>query len=218
MFVTVRQLEQIYKGNGSNGHVTLPYRARLTPLAQDWVRSKRVAVGYSDGEAQKPADRAGEFSGRAQHAGPAAESSSGATLWWCDGPCGPAKAALVACERESTLRPLDVPQDARRIGNVVKNVAEKLKAGQADAAILMVQTGAAAVVFANRCPSLRAVLGTCLESVEQGIQQVGANVLIIEYPHRTLQQMKNMLGRFVRAKRELPEEVRRQLQELASCG
>ena len=219
MFVTVRQLEDLYRGNGSNGHVVLPYRARLTPLAQDWIRSKRIAVGYSDSESQKPADRAGEFSGRAQHAGfAAAAPPNAATLWWCDGPCGPAKAALVAFEKESALKALDVPQDARRVADVVKSVAARVKSGQAQSAVLMVQTGAAALVFANRCPSLRAVLGTCLEAVDEGIRQVGANVLVIEYPHHTLQQMKNMLGRFVRAKRELPEDVRRQLQELASCG
>jgi ribose 5-phosphate isomerase RpiB len=215
MFVTVRQIEDLYKSNGSNGHVVLPYRARLTPLAQDWVRSKRVAVGYSDGDAKAR-------NVPASHGRPATEvatpANPGQTLWWCDGPCGPAKAALVAYEKESSLKPLDVPQDSRRIPDVVRSIAAQLKAGQAQGAVLMVQSGAAAVVFANRCPSLRAVLGTCLEAVEQGIQQVAANVLVIEHPHRTLQQMKNMLGRFVRAKRELPEDVRRQLEELASCG
>ena len=216
MFVTVRNLEDLYRQSGSNGHVVLPYRARLTPLAQDWVRAKRVAVGYSDGEAQAPQVRAATPAGAAASA--AVSSPAGATLWWCDGPCGPAKAALVAFEKESSLRALDVPQDARRVAEVVKLIAQQVKSGGAQAAILMVQAGAVATVFANRCPSLRAVLGTCLESVEQGIQQLGANVLVIEYPHRTLQQMKNMLGRFVRAKRELPEDVRRQLQELASCG
>lgn len=227
MFVTVRQLEDYHRQGGSNGHVTLPYRARLTPLAQDWVRSKRVVLGYSDDGAPSGdgapigATRAIEMSGRAQHAGPASGASTGAPgsiLWWCDGPCGPAKAALVAYEKESSLKPLDVPQDARRIALVVKAIAAEVKSGRAVAAVLMVQTGAAAVVFANRCPSLRAVLGTCLEAVEQGVQQVAANVLVIEHPHQTLQQMKNMLARFVRAKRELPEDVRRQLEELASCG
>jgi hypothetical protein len=82
----------------------------------------------------------------------------------------------------------------------------------------MVQNGAAAMVYANRCPSLRAVLGTCQEAVEQGVQLVAANVLVIEYPHRTLQQMKNMLARFAKAKRELSDEVKRELQELASCA
>ena len=222
MFVTVRQLEEYYRRGGANGHVTLPYRARLTPLAQDWVRAKRVVLGYSDGEVQaqqaSSTPPAGAAASAAQPSSLPGTGTNATTLWWCDGPCGPAKAALVAHEKESSLRALDVPQDARRIAMVVKVIAGEVKSGRAGAAVLMVQTGGAAVVFANRCPSLRAVLGTCLEAVEQGIQQVGANVLVIEYPHRTLQQMKNMLGRFVKGRRGLSEDVRRQLQELASCG
>ena len=214
MFVTVRQLEDLHRSNGSNGHVTLPYRARLTPLAQDWVKAKRVAVGYSDGEAHASNAPAPAPTG----ASPAQQATGAATLWWCDGPCGPAKAALVEFEKGSSLKPLDVSQEARRIASVVKAIAAEIKFGRAQAAVLMVQSGAAAVVFANRCPSLRAIMGTCLEAVEQGVQQVAANVLVVEYPQRTLQQMKNMLARFVKGRRELSEEVRRQLQELASCG
>src|SRR5439155_20999559 len=98
MFVTVRQLEDLHRQNGSNGHVTLPYRARLTPLAQDWVRSKRVVLGYADGEvspAKMPDDNAGK---------PASPGGAGTVVWWCDGPCGPAKAALAAYEKESSLK------------------------------------------------------------------------------------------------------------------
>ena len=39
MIVTARQLEDLHKSHGGNGRVTLPYRARLTPLAADYVRS-----------------------------------------------------------------------------------------------------------------------------------------------------------------------------------
>jgi ribose 5-phosphate isomerase RpiB len=227
MFVTVRQLEDLHRQSGANGHVTLPYRARLTPLASDWVRAKKVVLGYSDGEAEKPAIPPGEFSGRAQHAGFAAAvaptpapgtAPTGTLLWWCDGHCGPAKAALVAYEKEARLQPLNVPAEGRRIGTVVKTLASEVKTGRAAAGVLMVKTGAAALVFANRCPSLRAVLGTCLEAVEQGVQQVAANVLVIEYPHQSLQQMKSMIARFARAGRVLSEDARRQLEELASCG
>ena len=66
--------------------------------------------------------------------------------------------------------------------------------------ILVVAAGAEALVYANRCPSLRAIVGTCLETVEQGIQNVAANVLVIEHPHKTLQQIRNMIGRFVRGR------------------
>ena len=57
-----------------------------------------------------------------------------------------------------------------------------------------------------------------LESLEAGIAQVAANVLIVEYPSKSFSQIKNLLSRFVRARRDLSEDVRRQLEELASCG
>jgi hypothetical protein len=50
------------------------------------------------------------------------------------------------------------------------------------------------------------------------LNQVAANVLIIEYPHKTLQQIRNLISRFVRSKRELSEETRKSLQELTTCG
>ena len=214
MIVTARQIEELHKQNGANGHVTLPYRARLSPLAADWVKAKRVALGYSDAGAD---DGATTAKGEAPVGGPGV-SPAGAVLWWCDGPCGPAKAALVACEKESSLRALDVTRDANRIVAAVKALASEVKSGRAQAGVLMVKTGATAIVFANRCPSLRAVQGTCLDALEQGVRQVAANVLVIEYPHQSLQQMKNMIARFARAGRVLGEDARRQLEELASCG
>ena len=116
------------------------------------------------------------------------------------------------------MKPLDIQSSAGQIVTVVKKLAAEVKHGRAAGGILMVQSGAAALVYANRCPSLRAILGTCRDAVEQGIQQVAANVLVIEYPHKTLQQTKNMLGRFVKAKRELSEDVKRQLKELSTCA
>ncbi len=223
MIVTARLLEDLHRQNGGKGGVVLPYRARLTPLAQDWVKAKRVTLGYTD--VAKPAD------GMASSVAPAGTKNeacctacahsggqcSTAYLWWCDGVSGPAKAALTTQEKESSLKPLDAQPGAAQIVAVVKKLAAEVKAGHAAGGILMVQNAAAALVYANRCPSLRAVLGTCMDAVEQGIQQVAANVLVIEYPYKTLQQMKNMLGRFVKAKRELSDDVKRQLQEIASC-
>ena len=230
MIFTARQLEDLHRSNGANGRLVLPYRARLTPLAQDWLKHKRVAIGYSgDGTvtvasaASPPAAPAPDnapppVSGRAQHAGLAAPATGDPFVWWCEGPCGPAKAALVAQEKESNLSPMQLAPGATQIVAAVKQLAANVKAGRISGGVLMVQNGAAAMVFANRCPSLRAVMGTCLEAVEQGVQLVAANVLVIEYAHKTLPQVKNLLARFVRGKRELSEDVRRQLLELASCG
>ncbi len=243
MIVTARQLEDLHRQNGSNGHVTLPYRARLTPLAADWIRLKKIALGY--GDIAKPANGNGHGHGEANAAvaapkadgacctGCAHDAATGAAptaccgtgstgtggfLWWCDGPCGPAKAALLAQEKESTLTALDVPADAKRLVQVLKAMAAEVKSGRAAGGVLMVQNAALAAVYANRCPSLRAVVGTCQDAVEQGVKQVAANVLVIEYPQKTLQQMRNMLGRFVKANRTLSDDVKRQLQDLATCG
>jgi ribose 5-phosphate isomerase RpiB len=235
MIVTARQLDDLHRQSGANGHLVLPYRARLTPLAQDWIKAKRVALGYSDvatpanggngrgnggitvASAAAPGEAKPEgCCSKCAHAEGACCST--AYLWWCDGPNGPAKAALTTHEKESGLKALDAPVGAKQIVPVVKKLAAEVKAGRAAGGVLMVQNAAAAMVYANRCPSLRAVLGTCQEAVEQGVQLVAANVLVIEYPHRTLQQMKNMLGRFAKAKRELSDEVKRQLQELTTCA
>jgi ribose 5-phosphate isomerase RpiB len=207
MIFTARQLEEIYK---SNGKITLPYRARLTPLAQDWLKQKRIDVGYSDREVttKNPADNVGGFTGT---------PVGGNWLWWADGPCGPAKAALLTVAREGNVQPTEIGVDPKRIAEAVKIVAHEVKSGKANGAILLVSNGAAAMVFANRCPSLRAVLGTCIEAVDQAVRLVAANVIVIEHPYKSLQQVKTLLSRFLRGKRELTQDVKQQLSELSSC-
>jgi len=201
LIVTARQLEDQFKGSGQ---VKLPRAARLTPLAADWIKAKRVKVQYDDAPVAAAAA--------------ATSAPAGTTLWWCDGPCGAAKGAIMTLSREIGLAELPVPQDAKQIVKAIKHLAGEIKAGRATAGILVVKTGAPAVVFANRCPSIRAVLGTCLDAVEQGVQQVAANVLIVEHPYQTMSQVRNMVSRFAKAKRELTDDVKKQLQELSSCG
>lgn len=212
MIVTARQLEDLHRRSGANGQLTLPYRARLTPLAADWVRARKILLGYANVEGPS-SDVAKSDSATGSKKDPAAPAP-GAFLWWCDGLCGPAKAAVVSFEKEFNFRPLD---NANLVG-AVRQIAVQAKAGEIAGAVLLVQHEAMASVLANRCPSLRAIVGTSLENVERGVRQVAANVLIIEHPQKTLQEVRNLLSRFLRAKRALPEEVGRQLQELASCG
>jgi hypothetical protein len=227
MFFTARQLETLHREGGGNGQLVLPYRARLTPAAQDWLKIKKLVIGYSD-------DSATPFRGRSPNAvsggtafgadagtGSTGAGSSAATaplLWWCDGPCGPAKAALMAQAKESPARAVDLTADANQLVPAIKSIAAELKAGTTSAGVLFVQTAAVATVFANRCPSIRAVVGTSLEAVEQGIRLTAANVLVVEHPNKTLHQVKSLLARFAKAKRELSPDLLRQLAEMASCG
>lgn len=209
MIFTARQLEDLHK---SNGHVVLPYGARLTPLAVDWARAKKIAVGYGPDELVKPSSSPAAAGNPAKP-----QATSGAFLWWCDGPCGAAKAAVGALAKESRASPIDLPADVKQLVPVIKKLSAAVKQGNAIGGLLLVQSAAAATVFANRCGSLRAIAGTTLESLEAGIAQVAANVLVVEYSNRSFSQIKNLLSRFVRAKRELSEDVKRQLEELTSC-
>ena len=215
MIYTARQLEDLHK---TNGHVTLPVGARLTPMAHDWARSRKVAIVFD--EQRAPA--AGAASAARSSPTPTAPSSSpapaGQILWWCDGPCGAAKAALAAVGREANVQPMTINAEPKFLVGAIRHLAKEIKTDRAAAGILLVQSGAAAAVYANRCPSLRAILGTCRDAVQQGLDQVGANVLIVETPHQTLQQVRNVLSLFVRMRRTPSEDVKRQLKALADCG
>ena len=124
----------------------------------------------------------------------------------------------MAQSKESSLNELGIANDANQLVPAIKRIADGIKSDKTSGAILLVNTGAEAIVYANRCPSLRAILGTCIDAVEQGIQQVAANVLVIEHPYKTLSQVKNLIGRFVRGKRDLSDAVRARLKELSTCG
>jgi hypothetical protein len=199
---TARQLEDLHK---ANGHVTLPPDARLSPLAIDWVRRRKIEVRY--GESPRASVDV------------AAPPLANDFLWWCDGPCGAAKAAIVQQARQSNLREIAIGSDASSISSALTSVANEIRGARSLGAILLVQHGATATVLANRCPSLRAVLGTCIESVEHALRHVAANVLVIEHPHKTLMQVRNMVVRFVAFGPRAPSpEIRRQMEEIASCG
>jgi hypothetical protein len=215
MIFTARQLQDLQgKSPTANDQIVLPYGARLTPLALDWARGKRLKIGYGPAELS-----ASQHPATATTPAPKA-SAPGATtiLWWCDGPCGAAKAALSAQARESSMAPIDLPSEPTQLTSAIKQLASQVKSGHAGGGVLLVKGAAEAIVYANRCPSLRAIVGTCLESVDQGIAAVAANVLILEYPYKSLSQIRNLLARFARGARNPSEETQRRLQELTSCA
>src|SRR5437763_1078962 len=108
MFFTARQLDDLHRKNGA---IVLPYRARLTPLAADWARSKKLIIGY--GEVEGP--------GKVESQPAAPQSTeTAALLWWCDGPAGATKAAIAMQSRQSPMRSLEVASDARQIAAAIR--------------------------------------------------------------------------------------------------
>jgi hypothetical protein len=206
MIYTARQLDQLHKAHGK---IIVPCGARLTPLASDWAKLRKIAVEYSDAEAPgvKVAD-----------GGPIAakEAVSVPLLWWCDGASGVAKAALMAAAREANLVPMAIGQDAGRALSAVKHLVAEVKAGRADGGVLIAASSAAALLYANRCSVLRAILGTSHAGLEAAIRELAPNVLVLEDQRQTMQQAKNMILRFARGQRKPSEAIERELKELAS--
>jgi hypothetical protein len=241
MIVTARQLQDLHSRGGPGDQIILPYGARLTPLALDWIRAKRISVGYAPLETissspgtpafgSEAQARRGEGRGEGLHLqsskapspqpspGVPGEGEKGAILWWADGPCGPAKAAVAAQSRETTLAPIDLPAEPTQLVRAIKHLAAQAKSSKCTGGILLVKSAAEPIVYANRCPSLRAVVGTCLESVDQAMNAIAPNVLILEYPYKSLPQIRNLLARFARGPRNPGEEIQHRLKELASCA
>jgi microcompartment protein CcmK/EutM len=116
MIVTARQLQDL---QGKR-------RSRLTPPALVWVRSKRLKIGYG------PAEMAESKKANQSETTPAAPPWGASTLlWWCDGPCGVAKAAIAAQARESNLAPIAVPSEATQLTSAIKRLASAVKGDSA---------------------------------------------------------------------------------------
>src|SRR5438034_9693762 len=130
MIYTARQLEELHK---TNGHVRLPVGARMTPMAVDWVRSKKLSIAYAD-EPQSATSQAAAMSSPA---------TTDRWLWWCDGPCGAAKAAVSAQAKETNLQAMTINSEPKYAAAAVKQLAKEMREGQAIGGVLLVQTGAA---------------------------------------------------------------------------
>ena len=199
--VTAKQLQEAMD-KAPGGIATITTDARLTPLANDLLRQYPNRVCRSS--ANTPI--VGPFGGQPW-------------LWWMDGQCSAAEQEVsVHGER---LRPLQAPHVPSAIGQVIRNLALSLKAGQITGGVLFVRRAAVAMCFANRCESIRAVLGTCEEAVRQGVSELGANVLVIEYPHQNQIAMAAMINQIMKvggSGPKVPIAVERELSNLSQCG
>ncbi|HUO08718.1 MAG TPA: hypothetical protein VM008_10490 [Phycisphaerae bacterium] len=196
--VTVSQLK------GVRGTVRLAKGAILSPLAADFVKEQRLNV-VSDGQAVATAVNVG------------AGIATGAPIfWWIGGQC--ASVAKVV----ETLRPNVMASRERSSGEslrgVVKELAGLVKSKKVCCGLLFVDSAARAACYANRCHSLRAIVGTNDKAVSDGVEQLGANVLIIEYPQLGYKGMMGLIKPFLESQHAAPAAVLKELNELAACG
>ena len=208
MILTARQLEHMLK---TTGRIVLPYRARLTPSAQDFVRHNKVTIGYDNINLDPKSLKATQTVGltNAPKAGPE-------FLWWSDGPDGVAKAAIGMASREVTLSAMAILSDASRVTSAVRQLTQDIASNKAVGGVLLVKNAAVALVYANKSPRLRATVATTLAAAEEAIKEVAANVLVIEHDRLSLIQLKNLLTKFCRAEPVLDPVTAQELEDLSN--
>ncbi len=205
--ITASQLQAALAAS-PDGSVLLAGDARPTPLANDWIRQHPQRVRRAS--AWPSAQTAGKSPVAASNV--ATLEASGGWLWWIDGACPVALKVMQARNRQ--VRPLAAPRQSHALGQVIRDYAAAVKRGSALGGVLFVPSAARALVLANRCSALRAVVGTCDQTVEQGVRDVGMNVLIIEYPHHGERSMSAMVDRLLAQAPSVTPLVQRELADL----
>ena len=195
--VTAQQLQEAIDA-ASDGVATLTPDARLTPLANDFARQHPEKIRRTGRAAASAAAPAG--------------NGSLPWLWWADGFC-PSVQSLTS-RLNTRLRPSAAPRSEPGLAQVVRDLAGAVHQGDVAGGLLFVQSAARAVCYANQAPSLRAVVGTCEQSVQQATRDVGANVLIVEYPYASATVMETMVQHMLRSAPKAPADVQRHLNEL----
>lgn len=201
MILTQRQLEQLLKTHGS---VVVPYRARLTPMAADWVRHNKVVIGYGDA----PAGAVGV------DLMPRAANGRRPFYYWSDGPNGVGKAALMAAARETRLEPMPVGEDTKALPVAIRRLSWQVKENRAGGGVFLTRNAGLATILANKATHLRAIVACNLTLVEEAIRSMAANVLVVQHESFSLNQMRNLIAMFCRAERPAADAIEKQIAEL----
>lgn len=210
MFITARQLEQMLRESGT---IVLPAGARLTPGAQDLVRSKKLDLSY-DAAAGKPQV---QLTATSTPLVTSPASTGASFVYWCGAKSGTAKAAIAMTSRELNLRELPVAGDASNAIAAVRATIESIKSKSAVGAIFVVDHASIVTALANRSPHLRAIVGTSIGAIDLGLTQIGANVLIIEPGNLPLMMIRNLILKFIRSPRGMNEELAKAIGELSKA-
>lgn len=199
--VTANQLQQAID---EKGYVVVAPNARLTPLANDLARLHKNKI-----------KRASPVGGDVKMTRNDRATNSN-WFWWVDGVCPVVNE--VTKQRSDVLHPMANPRKHEATISVIRDLASAVKNGQVKGAVLFVPTAAKVLCYANRCSSLRAIVGTTVGAVDAGMAELGANVLVIEYPQHGKGSVDAMLDRFLNQLPTTNTLVQRALAELHRLG
>ena len=79
---------------------------------------------------------------------------------------------------------------------------KSILAGQIGGGVILVPTGAAATVFANKYRGIRAVLAGSADGVAEAVRELDANVLIVEHKVRAFFEVRTLIKTFITHRRQ----------------
>ncbi|MEZ6190486.1 MAG: hypothetical protein R3C45_04255 [Phycisphaerales bacterium] len=136
--------------------------------------------------------------------------------WWTCCQCESVR--RVVAERSGAVIPITVPRQASSIAEAVMAADAAVRGGRLAGVVLFVKHAARAMCLANRRRSLRAVLGNCDEAVALGVHEIGANVLVLEFPYLTYEEMATRVDLVMRSEARASGEMSRLLREVEGRG
>jgi len=167
-----------------DGMAHLAIDAKLTPLAADYVRENPHAVVRASVSANSVGSAA--IGGSISKAGP----STQAYLAWASGHC-PGVQQLMA-DRRDMLRHSSAPRSDQGLITVIQDIAKGVSSGDLTGGVLFVEDPAAALLYANRVPVLRAVQAHRPDRFAQAVKALAPNVIVMQYPRLTGEAMTQL--------------------------
>lgn len=118
-------------------------------------------------------------------------------------------AAITNFDAGALSRSISQPHDVVSCGGSLSEAINQLagQVGQGRLAVLLSDAPAAAVVLANRHAGVRAALATSFPAVRRAVEEIGANLLIVEPFGRSLSELGALIGEFIQGgRRECPRK------------
>ena len=168
--VTALMLEDLHR---AGQEIRLAKNALITPAARDWMKEHAVLIAWED-EATAAGDLAVVM----------------------DASLTELRSVRAMLDRAGGLVDVIEPAGGKSgIAAATRRLCGKIARKEVARGVVFAQDGALPVCIANKHVGVRAALGTDVPAVEEACRELGINVLVIEYPTRTVFQMKQMIER-----------------------
>ncbi len=175
--VTARKLE-------GYDAVKISKNSIITPAARDLIKEKKILV-----QVVEPASD------------PVNQKQNEDASWYYWSACSLLKNIEKPNQTGVVINESIITSEEDKTVLAVNELRKLISNGKIKGGILVVKTSAQAVYLASRFPEIRPVVGSFPKTVEEGILQFDANVLILEYAYLGKTAMAEMIRQFTTANR-----------------